>query len=388
MTQLKSPSRYPVNVLTGFLGSGKTTLLRRLLQSDAMAHCAVLINEFGSVGLDHLLLEHTEHEQDQEMVLLPNGCVCCAIRGDFEQALLRLLERRSGQSALPAFDRVLIETTGVADPAPVINTILMSPVLQHHFRVGTLVTVVDALHGEQHLREQDVSRKQVAVADRLVISKADIVPDHQVAQLEAQLQAINSIAPIVRSYDDADEEVLKVSRDVMLDGEREVLSWFGKSAGGVLRGARLRAQDDDVRVEEAVGNMAGQPFSGNTTMRTNHYVDIAAVGTHERTYSTVSLTCAAPLDWIAFGVWLSMFLHRYGPQILRVKGLLNIEGSETPIVVHGVHATIYPPSHLKAWPSGERNTRLVLIGDLPPANRIVESLNAFSVSEGEFQIAR
>src|SRR5690606_17546408 len=169
MTHIRPTSRRPVNVLTGFLGSGKTTLMRRLLQSEAMARCAVLINEFGSVGLDHLLLEQTQQDQSQEMVLLPNGCLCCAIRGDFEKALLRLLERKRG----PAFDRVLIETTGVADPAPIINTILLSPVLQHHFRVGTLVTVVDALHGAQHLYEQDVSRRQVAMADRLVISKAD-----------------------------------------------------------------------------------------------------------------------------------------------------------------------------------------------------------------------
>ena len=159
----------PVNVITGFLGSGKTTLLNRLLRSPQLARTAVLVNEFGEVGLDHLLLETL----DAETVILQSGCVCCTIRGDLADAIRKLFSRRE-RGLIPRFDRLAIETTGLADPAPIISTLLAEPVIRHHFRLGNVIVTVDAINGPLHLAQNPESVKQVAVADRIVLTKTDL----------------------------------------------------------------------------------------------------------------------------------------------------------------------------------------------------------------------
>jgi G3E family GTPase len=182
----------PTNLITGFLGSGKTTLLNRLLRAHSLANTAVLVNEFGEVGLDHLLLETL----DAETVLLQSGCVCCTIRGDLANAMRSLLDKRE-RGLLPRFDRLAIETTGLADPAPIISTLLADPVLRHHFRLGAVVSTVDAANGRLHLDQHPESMKQAAIADRIVLTKTDLMDEAEIRHLVLRLRALNPSAALI-----------------------------------------------------------------------------------------------------------------------------------------------------------------------------------------------
>ncbi|MBV6274301.1 GTP-binding protein [Alcaligenaceae bacterium CGII-47] len=341
--------RIPINVLTGFLGSGKTSLLRRLLHSDTLAHCAVLINELGEVGLDYELLDHI----DQETVVLQNGCICCGIRDDLERALLSLHERRD-QGILPPFDRVIIETTGLADPVPVLNTVIIDPILRHHFRIGTVVATVDSVNGLWQLKNQPESVKQAAIADRLVLTKADLVDASQVDALRTALIRINPTARLLVSHNDAGAADVLMEQDTSAASRQdEVLQWFYHSP------------------EKSFNTARTEPLFGAAGRRLGPV--------HRAGISTVSLVFEQPLDWIAFGVWFSMLLHSHGDRILRIKGILDIAGSERPTVVHGVQHLMHPPSHLNTWPSSDRRSRLVLIGHLPPRDDLLESLELFGM---------
>ena len=300
-----------VNLLTGFLGSGKTSLLKRLLALPDLDGTAVIVNEFGEVGLDHLLVEAVEGE----VVLLKSGCVCCSVRGDLRDGLIRLMERaRSGE--IPPFRRVVIETTGLADPVPVIASFTADPSLRYHFRLGGVVTVVDAVAGSCNLAAFDEAARQVAVADRLVVTKCDLAADGAVERLEARLEALNPGALTHRSGEDA-----PVPASILLDGASE----------------------------------RSRPAADN-----GH-------GGHAEGFTTFTLTAEAPLDWAPFGLWLSMLLNRHGSRVLRLKGLLHLKGVDRPVVVQGVQHLVHKPEHLDAWPDGRPETRLVVIGrDLDP----------------------
>lgn len=340
--------RIPANVLTGFLGSGKTSLLKRLLASDTFLNCAVLINELGEIGLDHQLLDVV----DQETVVLSNGCICCGMRSDLAAALLDLNEKRD-RGMVPPFDRIMIETTGLADPVAVVNTVFNDAKLRHHFRVATVITTVDALFGLQQLQEHRESFRQAAIADRIVITKADLADAASVDALHAVLSEINPSCRIVVSYNDATESDILVGHDANANSAlNEAQHWFfdrpspmrGKAAGTSL-------------------------FSGGA--RRLGLLHLSTIG-------TASLTYDRPLNWTAFGVWLSMLVHGHGEKILRMKGLLNVYGADTPVVIHGVHHVIHPPVHLSAWPTEDRRSRLVLIGDLPPVDQLQKSLEVFN----------
>ncbi|WP_269495827.1 CobW family GTP-binding protein [Castellaniella sp. S9] len=334
--------KIPLNVLTGFLGSGKTTLLKRLLSSDAFANCAVLINELGEIALDHDLIDIVDHET----VVLSNGCICCGIRSDLADALLDLNAKRN-RGDVPAFDRVVVETTGLADPAPVLNTIIGHPQLHFHFRVATIVTTVDALHGLAQLRAHPESVRQVAVADRLVITKTDLADTRAVDDLHAALSDMNPSATVTTSDGTAQEADILVEEDVQASsGTREAKRWF-----------------------------AGRPSAGGDGL---FGPDGKRLGpAHATRVTSVALTFEEPLDWAAFGVWLSMLLHCHGARILRMKGILNISGSSLPTVVHGVQHLMHPPTHLPRWPDDDHRSRLVLIGDLPSKEALQHSLQAF-----------
>lgn len=321
----------PVNLVTGFLGSGKTTLLRRLLASPALAHTAVLVNELGEIGLDHLLLR----EVDESTVVLPSGCVCCSIRSDFSAALRDLYSKRE-RGLLPPFDRVAIETTGLAELGPIIFTIMADPVLRHHFRLGNIVTTVDAVNGPRQLARNAESAKQVSMADRLVVTKTDLTSRDAVEALRAELQRYNPAAPIFDSAQPISPDDL-VTRDV-------------HDASGRLEAARRW------------GGLAGGPVA------TRHASDIA----------TCCLTFDEPTDWTAFGIWLSMLLHRYGKRVLRVKGILQVAGVPTPVIVQGVQHLVHPPMHLECWPTADHRTRLVFIVQGLDGRRLERSLAAFN----------
>jgi len=316
--------RIPVNVLTGFLGSGKTSLLNRLLRDSAFANCAVLINEFGSIGIDHHLVDRV----DGDIVLLQSGCVCCTIRGDLAASMRELYGRRE-TGLVPAFERLVVETTGLADPIPVVSTIMNDRVLQHHFRSGNVITTVDALNGERNLDEHSECLKQAAIADRLVITKLDLAPNAKVQLLLDRLLMVNPMAALVRNDSSLDAQML-LGDDVFQPETKtqEVQRWM-----------------------QSVKNKQFFSVPVAPSVDPNLHGDTQALA--------IELDYA--IDWTVFGVWLSLLLHTHGERILRVKGLLNVSGSDTPVVIHGVQQMVYPPSHLDQWPDANRHSQLVFI---------------------------
>lgn len=304
----------PVHLITGFLGSGKTTLLQRLLADPALHDTAVLINELGEVGLDHHLLGRI----DDTMVLLPSGCLCCTIRGELATAIKDLHSKRE-RGLVPAFRRLVVESSGLADPFPILSTVQADPVLRHHFRLGTVVTTVDAVNGIG--RPESV--KQVAVADRLVLTKTDLAPDCDV--LETALRRINPDAPLLRAAEQA----------------IDAAALFDAAARSPLRA------------------LPATPDNPHGTVR------------------AFALAFDGTLDWTMFGVWLTMLLNRHGEKVLRVKGILNVAGTEAPVAVHGVQHLVHPPVHMAAWPDEDRRSRLVFIVDGFEPAAIERSLRAF-----------
>jgi G3E family GTPase len=340
--------RIPVNVLTGFLGSGKTRMLNRLLRDPLFANCAVLINEFGSVGIDHHLVDQVIGD----LLLLKSGCICCTIRGDLATALRDLYTRRDS-GLIPRFTRVVVETTGLADPAPVVATVLYDRVLQHHFRVGNVITTVDALNGAANLVTHPECLKQVALADRLVLTKLDLANGDAAEALTQHLQAINPAACLVRTgASDLDAQLL-LGDDVFDPAQKsqEVMRWLENTRN---------------RQFLALRPPPAQPPN-------------PIISGHEETHSFV-ICLPDAVDWTVFSVWLSLLLHQHGDRVLRVKGLLNIAGAETPVVLHGVQRLVYPPTHLAAWPDDDRQSRLVFIVRGLAASRIESSLHDYLVN--------
>ncbi|OFW98311.1 MAG: cobalamin biosynthesis protein CobW [Alphaproteobacteria bacterium RIFCSPHIGHO2_12_FULL_66_14] len=326
----------PVNLITGFLGSGKTTLLQRLLGDPALGDTAVLINEFGEVGLDHHLLERI----DDTMVLLQSGCLCCTIRGELSEAIKALHSRRA-RGLVPNFRRLLIESTGLADPFPILSTVQTDPVLKHHFRLGNVIATVDAVNGAGQLARQPECIKQVAVADRLVLTKTDLAAAETTEALVARLRRLNPSAPLWRAAEDRLDAQALLAHDLFALGGKSAIArrWFA----------------DEV---------AGQSHVHD---RNRHGDGIHAF----------ALVFDGPVDWTLFGLWLTMLLHRHGTAMLRVKGILNVEGSPTPVAVHGVQHLVHPPVHMAAWPDGDRRSRLVFVVDGLDRAAIERSLTVF-----------
>jgi G3E family GTPase len=339
--------RVPVNVLTGFLGSGKTTLLQRLLRSPQMGRTAVLINEFGEVGLDHLLVEQVE----ETVVLLASGCICCTIRGDLNGALRGLLGRRD-RAEIPAFDRVVIETTGLADPGPILYTLLNEPVLQHHFQLGNVIATVDAVNAELHLANNPEGIKQVAAADRLLVTKTDLAEPDRVAAVRQVLGSVNPSAEVW----DAMQDPLDVDR--LLE-----MRPASQAGGSHLDGSRF------------AGQAPAASRDGMAQGASPRYLQ--ALRRHSEQVASFSLILAEPLDWTAFGIWLSLLLNRHGDDVLRVKGILQVQGSDAPVFINAVQHIVHPPQHLARWPTSDTRSRIVFITRGMDHSRLRRSLEAF-----------
>jgi G3E family GTPase len=305
--------KIPVALLTGFLGSGKTTLLSRLLAHPDMGETAVIVNELGEVGIDHHLLRRV----DERTVLLSSGCLCCALRGDLADELRDLLARRDA-GEIPAFRRVVVETTGLANPAPIVSTLLSEPLVKHHYRLEAVVTTVDAQHGLRH----DESVSQAAAADRLVLTKTDLADP---ASVTARLRRLNPGAEVLEA----------VFGDVAPSALFE----------GVERDPRDLAYDDSPE--------------------------------HAHEVRAVCVIFDEPLDWTAFGIWLTMLLQARGADLLRVKGLLDV-GAEGPLLLNGVQHVVHPPEHLEEWPDEDRRSRIVFIGRGIEREALERSLAAFN----------
>ncbi len=333
----------PVTVLTGFLGAGKTTLLNHLLRQPALVGTAVLVNEFGEVGLDHLLVE----KLDDTTILLNAGCLCCTVRGDLARVLREMLPRARRDE----ISRIIIETTGLADPAPILTTLMTDPVAASAYRLDGIVTVVDAVNGLAHLDMQEEAVRQVAVADRIVISKSDLADP---APLRIRLRRLNPGAPVT--------EV----RQGVIDPARVLNAGLFDVAGKIpnVRGWLDAAAFDD----------AGDHHHPDHRHDRNR---------HDARISAFCLTFDQPLHWPGLAMWLEMLVASKGDHLLRVKGILNVRGEDRPVAIHVVRHLIHPPAKLNAWPTDDPQTsRLVFITrDLPRA-AVEDGLHAFQAAAG------
>ena len=345
-------------MLTGFLGSGKTTLLRRLLTDPSMSRAAVLINEFGEIGLDHLLVRSVV----EGAVVLQNGCVCCTLRTDLQEGLRDLVDG-SNAGTFPEFDRVVIETTGLADPAPIAQTLLIDPMLRHQVRLANIITTVDGMHGTGQLAKHPEALRQAAMADRLVVTKTDLIDHDQYAVLLGELSRLN---PTSRFFDvhspdfDANSLLVEGVTD-QATKLQEVRHWLKASA----------EQEADHHDHHHGGHD-----------HAHHHGTI-----HSGDIKSFSLRIEHGIDWTAFGVWLTLLLHRHGDKVLRVKGLLNVADALGPVVLHGVQHVIHPPVHLDEWPDDDRASRIVFVVQGIEPSRVERSLRRFlsaatALSEG------
>ncbi|MBW7901183.1 MAG: GTP-binding protein [Rhodocyclaceae bacterium] len=314
----------PVTVLTGFLGAGKTTLLNRLLRQPAMADAAVLINEFGEIGIDHHLVDKV----DDDLVLLDSGCLCCSVRGDLARALRDLFMKRLRRE-IPAFSRVLLETTGLADPAPVVYTLLEDFFIAERFRSDGIVVAVDVTHADVHLSRHLEAVKQVAMADRILLTKCDLATPAAIAETARRVARINPGAPRIEAR----------------GGEVDAAALAGC---GLYDPATKTADVRRWLAEEKVRADAG-PAHAHDPQR------------HDARVHSFVLRFAEPFVWAEFAEAMDVLLSTCGDRILRVKGLVNVAGEARPRVVHCVQHVRYPEASLPDWPDADRESRLVFI---------------------------
>jgi G3E family GTPase len=304
----------PVSVLTGFLGSGKTTILGHLLRQPEFSRTAVIINEFGEIGLDHELIESSE----DSVVALTTGCLCCKVRTDLTLTLQDLLRRRDA-GACPQFDRIVIETSGLADPAPILHALMTDAAIAGRLKLGGVVTTVDAATGDVTLEREAISRKQVAVADRIVLSKLDLTGGAAPALL-GRLAELNPGAPMVRA----------------VHGRIEAASIFGNGRCAPRTGLEI------------------SPWLGEAPSHTHHH--------HDAEIKAYALISSEPIRAIALTLFLEALAEHCGADLLRLKGIVNIaESPERPAVIHGVQHVFHAPAWLDRWPSADRRSRMVFI---------------------------
>jgi len=319
------PDRLPLFVVTGFLGSGKTTLVQRFLRGPGGQGTGVVVNEFGETGLDHQLMVHAA----ENVELIGDGCMCCARRADVGRALYDLvrLSREAGQTR---FARAIIETSGLADPAPIVGTIARDPWLRQHVELVSVIAVVDAVAGLRNLRDFEEARRQVAISDALVVTKTDLrasVDPHDI------VRAARQIAPDLVAHD---------------------------------------AQDPDF----SLVRLFDRPDGAAATQHRGGLFAATEVGEHDAAVGSFTLSLPDRVDWPAFTLWLSALLHRHGDRILRVKGLIRTSAGANPVVIHGVQHSMHPPVHLVGPDDGQKSFLVFITRELD-RRRIEDSLTRF-----------
>jgi G3E family GTPase len=333
----------PLTVLTGFLGAGKTTLLNRLLKDPALANTAVIINEFGDIALDHLLVEYV----GDNMVLLQSGCLCCTMRGDLVDGLETLLRDLDNRRC--KFSRVLLETTGLADPAPVLHTAMAHPYLVLRYRLDGVVTVVDAVNGETTLNEHAEAVKQAAVADRIVLTKTDLADEAQRERIVARLRALNPAATI-------------------LDAAK------GEATADKLLNCGL--YDPERKIPDVKKWLAAEAYADNHAHHDPHHHD---VNRHDEHIGSFVIASDAAIPAGTLEMFLELLRAAHGNKLLRVKGIVKLaEMPATPVVVHGVQHVFHPTARLERWPDDDHRTRLVFITRDLPESAVRELFDAFT----------
>jgi G3E family GTPase len=336
----------PVTVLTGFLGSGKTTVLNHVLKQPGMAQTAVIVNEFGEIGLDHLLVESAT----DDVVLLNSGCLCCTVRSDIADTLLDLFVGRAN-GKLPHFERVVIETTGLADPAPVLHTLISDPLAAARYALDGVVTTVDAVNGGGTFDRQPEAVKQAAVADRLLLTKTDLAAAQPAAALQARLRALNPSAPIIAVAQGAVDPALLFN-----------LGFYDPSTKSVDVQRWLR--------DEA--------FAGDHHDHHDHDAERLDINRHDDRVRAFCITRERPISWAALSTWLDALATMRGDDLLRLKAIVALSDRPgEPVVVHGVQHLFHPPVLLPQWPSNDRRTRMVFITRDLPREAIEKTLAAF-----------
>ena len=341
----------PVTLLTGFLGSGKTTLLNSLVRQPKMGRTLVVINEFGEIGLDHQLFSATS---DTELVALDSGCLCCTVRGDLVRTLRDAVWRfsRDGERY---FDRLVIETTGLADPAPILHTLMTDTRIARQYRLDGVVTTVDAAHGVATLEAHEEALKQAAIADLLLITKSDVADTAALAGVRRRLATLNPGARQIDVVDGAVDAGLLTDLGIDHGTTRaaDIDRWLGErdaAEAPSMTGLRLGTAVEATAPSSAL--MPNQPLNDPNR--------------HDDRIRAHCFTLDKPIDPVRLDSWLELMVALMGERMLRVKGLLNLVGADRPTIIHGVQHIFHPPTQLPAWPDDDRRSRLVFITrDLP-----------------------
>lgn len=347
--------RIPVVLVTGFLGAGKTTLLNHLIRDPSAGRIAVIMNEFGAVGLDHDLIE----EATDEVVLMQSGCLCCTFRGDISETLRSLIERRSSGELV--FDRVVIETTGIADPAPILHTLVIDDFIAEHFRMDGVVTLVDAANGSRTLDRHVEAVQQVAMADMIVVTKSDLVAAQACEDLEARLEVINPSAHRLRAdHGRAPVGALfNLSALVPNATPEDIASW--------LDAKQSRADQVIAKTSDEMCDGLRADTAPPRTLQARHGLKI----------SSASIEVAEPIPPGVFEFALDMLMSIAGTDILRLKGIVHVEGVGHPLVLHGVQHIVNAPVFLESWTGTDTVSRIVVIGRNLEDNEVDKCLEMF-----------
>lgn len=333
--------RIPVTLLTGFLGSGKTTLLSKLLSHSGMKDTAIVINELGEAGLDHILARTVESQHIADnTVLLESGCLCCTLSNEMADTLRDLFFRRA-LGAIPEFQRLVIETTGMADPGPIMANLLNEPVINSTYRLDAVVVTIDSVYGLEQIEKHIEARKQAAVADVLLLTKIDLVAPEQLAILTDKLAVLNPGANVhrIKQGDIDPQAIINVGLFDPATRKAQPQRWLREiKKPGLLPRGTLPSQN------------------------------------HADGISSFTVTLPKPLNWDQLEPVLHWLCATFSEELLRMKGIVHAEDQEAPLAIHAVHNTLYPPTLLKGWDEDEPITRIVLIGKDLDEDRIRKAL--------------
>jgi len=344
---LVNDKRIPVTIITGFLGSGKTTILNHLLRDPRLTDTAVIVNEFGEIGLDHLLVESAI----DQMVLMDNGCLCCTVRGDLVDTLADLT-RRVEQGLVPAFRQVMIETTGLADPSPIVQTLITDEDTQARFSLRSIVATVDGINGTDTLIQYDEARCQAAVADLLLITKADMA-DADIDGVRNGVQLLNRHAQIeIVSNGEVDPDIIFSTQS------SEHVTLESKHDGSTHEHADTNKKHDHTNHDHSHDHSSGHH---------GHLWNI----------QSASIIIDDALPWSVLEGWLDWVTALRGPDVLRIKGIVRVEGFDGPVVIHGVQHVFHTPYELPDWPDQDHRSRIVIIARDIPEAALRHSLHAF-----------